>query len=136
MNTDFLDAHQRHWKDAESLFIAKRWANADHLYGLAAECGLKRLVCAFGMPVDAAGNPRESADRMHANNIWVRYGTYRRGSVGAEYGLPIENPFANWDVSDRYARQSDFDQPRAEAHQQGAQRVCDLIAKARLAGLL
>ena len=31
MKADFLDAHNRHWKDAELLFNAKRWANADHL---------------------------------------------------------------------------------------------------------
>jgi len=40
---DFLDAHERHWEDAELLFGNRRWANADHLYGLAAECGLKAL---------------------------------------------------------------------------------------------
>jgi hypothetical protein len=40
MNADFLDAHYRHWQDAELLFGRGRLANADHLYGLAAECGL------------------------------------------------------------------------------------------------
>lgn len=58
MNPDFLDAHDRHWNDAEYLFAALRWANADHLYGLSAECGLKRLMIAFGMPVTTSGNPQ------------------------------------------------------------------------------
>ena len=31
---DFFDASQRHWDDAQSLYVAQRWANADHLYGL------------------------------------------------------------------------------------------------------
>ena len=44
MKADFLDAHQRHWDDAEHLLQAQRWANADHLYGFAAECGLKAVV--------------------------------------------------------------------------------------------
>lgn len=136
MNTDFLDAHQRHWDDAERLFTAQRWANADHLYGVAAECGLKRLMREFGMPVNAAGSPSEKPDHTHADCIWARYGTYLSGIVGAEYGLPDENPFSNWNVSDRYAHQSGFDQLRAMAHQQGARRVCDLIAKARREGLL
>lgn len=26
MTTDFLDAHKRHWEDAELLFTAARWA--------------------------------------------------------------------------------------------------------------
>lgn len=34
MLQDFLDAHQRHWSDAEPLFEAARWAGADHLYGI------------------------------------------------------------------------------------------------------
>ncbi|WHF34964.1 hypothetical protein [Aeromonas salmonicida] len=47
MQADFLDAHARHWDDAESLLQAQRWANADHLYGMAAECGLKQLMRVF-----------------------------------------------------------------------------------------
>lgn len=42
--SDFFNAHQRHWKDAELLYKEKRWANADHLYGLSAECGLKAVM--------------------------------------------------------------------------------------------
>ena len=49
MNTDFLDAHKRHWADAELLYNEDRWANADHLYGMAAECGLKRLILLFAL---------------------------------------------------------------------------------------
>jgi len=41
MSIDFLDPHDRHWEDGERLFGVSRWANADHLYGLSAECGLK-----------------------------------------------------------------------------------------------
>ena len=41
MKADFLDAHQRHWDDAERLLQAQRWANADHLYGMAADLKVK-----------------------------------------------------------------------------------------------
>lgn len=50
MEPDFLDAHERHWNDAELLFGAKRPANADRSYRVAAESGLKGLMQAFGMP--------------------------------------------------------------------------------------
>lgn len=137
MNTDFLDAHKRHWDDAERLFTAQRWANADHLYGMAAECGLKRLMLEFGMPVDAAGSPNEKSDRTHVNSIWARYESYRSGNVaGAKYGLAAGNPFDNWHVSDRYAHQHSFNQPSTRAHQQGAQQVRKLITKAQREGLL
>ena len=42
-------ALQRHWEDAELLFSEKRLANADHLYGFSAECGLKAVMEALGM---------------------------------------------------------------------------------------
>lgn len=44
LGTDFVDAHERHWRDAELLWQHQRWANADQLYGLSAECGLKALM--------------------------------------------------------------------------------------------
>lgn len=137
MQSDFLDAHQRHWDDAESLCQAERWANADHLYGVATECGLKRLMIAFGMVTDPTGKPSGQADQKHANKIWARFETYRSGRVaGTDYVLPSANPFSDWDVSDRYAHQSNFDRARAEGHQAGAKIVCDLVKKAQLDGTI
>jgi hypothetical protein len=139
MQSDFLDAHNRHLKDAEHLFTANRWANADHLYGLATECGLKQLMLAFGMPFDTNRDiPQERADRQHANGIWNRYESYRRGHLqGARYALPTtSNPFVNWDVSQRYANQSHFDRTRTEPHRTATKQVQTLISKAQREGLL
>lgn len=138
MQADFLDAHERHWDDAERLFQAQRWANADHLYGMAVECGLKRLMLAFGMPYDTAQNrPDKEKDRKHANAIWARFESYRCGHHrGTGYVLAGANPFDDWDVSQRYAHQSNFDQARVESHQAGAQAVCCLIKKAQREGLI
>jgi hypothetical protein len=137
MQSDFLDAHARHWDDAESLYLSERWANADHLYGIAAECGLKRLMMRFGMEVDEeTGRPTDSKDRKHVNGAWERFESYRRGKEeGTRYVLP-SNPFCAWDVSDRYAHQSNFDRSRAQSHQAGARIVRELIKKAQLEGLI
>ncbi len=138
MQSDFLDAHERHWEDAERLFQASRWANADHLYGFAAECGLKRLMLAFGMPFDTAKDrPAKESDRKHADGIWARFEAYRCGHHrGPGYVLPASNPFGDWNVSQRYAHQSQFDQARAQGHQSGAASVRELVKKARREGLL
>ncbi|MDM7457165.1 MAG: hypothetical protein P3W97_007935 [Tepidimonas sp.] len=138
MQADFLDAHERHWTDAEGLFQTGRWANADHLYGVAAECGLKRLMLAFGMPYDSTRDrPAEGRDQVHANKIWDRYESYRCGHhQGAAYALSTPNPFSDWDVAQRYAHQSNFDQARTQAHQSGASVVRALIKKAQKDGLL
>jgi hypothetical protein len=138
VKADFLDAHDRHWDDAECLLQAQRWANADHLYGMAAECGLKRLMQQFSMSVDAGtGSPVDRNDWKHANNIWERFESYRSGhKQGSGYVLPLTNPFLDWDVSDRYAAQSNFNQARAQRHQAGTTVIRELIKKARREGLL
>lgn len=138
MQADFLDAHERHWSDAERLFAAGRYANADHLYGMAAECGLKRLMVNFGMAVNpATGSPVVREDKSHANHVWARFESYRSGKVeGVDYGLPAPNPFDNWDASDRYAHQSNFNQASVQLHQAGAAAIRELIKKAQREGLL
>lgn len=139
MQADFLDAHQRHWDDAERLFQAQRWANADHLHGVAAECGLKRLMLTFGMPFETAKDrPSSEKDRKHINAIWIRFESYRSGHPqGAGYVLSAPaNPFNDWDVSQRYEQQSNFTETRAKSHQAGAKVVCELIKKAQREGLI
>lgn len=138
MKADFLDAHKRHWTDAETLFASGRYANADHLYAMATECGLKRLMVAFGMDVNpSTGSPEERDDREHADKIWVRFETYRCGHVnGTNYGLPTLNPFNKWKVSDRYVHQSNFNLASVQPHQEGAAAICELIKKAQREGLV
>jgi hypothetical protein len=138
MQVDFLDAHARHWADAETLFNGQRFANADHLFGVSAECGLKKMMLVFGMPYDQAKDfPSDAKDRKHINDIWMRFESYRCGyASGAGYLLPATNPFHDWDISQRYAHQSGFDQIRAQSHQSGAQIVCALIKKAKIEGIL
>jgi hypothetical protein len=138
VQADFLDAHQRHFDDAERLFRSGRLANADQLYGIASECGLKRLMVAFGMAVDADGAPTDfKKDRKHVDAIWARYETYRsRHQPGTGYLLPTSDPFGDWDVSQRYAHQGNFDVARVLPHKAAAQIVCELIKKAQLEGLI
>jgi len=138
MKADFLDALDRHWLDAELLHGNERWANADHLYGFAAESGLKGLMLEFGMPIDETKDiPSNEKDRKHADAIWARYESYRSGHhKGADYLLPEPNPFDNWRASDRYASQSQFDQVHVTPHRRGAELVRELVKKANLEGLL
>ncbi|AVS94706.1 SAM-dependent methyltransferase [Paracidovorax avenae] len=138
MNSDFHDAHHRHWHDAELLSQSTRWANADHLYGLAAECGLKKLMLAFGMPFDAAKDrPSQKNDQRHADGIWARYEAYRSGHTkGTGYVLSASNPFHDWEISQRYINQNNFDQNRANPHRNGAEQVRRLVRKAEMEGWL
>lgn len=138
MNTDFLDAHHRHLQDADLLFNVSRLANADHLYGMATECGLKRLMIAFGMKIRATdGAPREREDREHADKVWIRYETYRSGHLqGVQYGLPANSPFVDWNVSQRYEPIERFYYARVEPHHTAAHTVHTLVKNAEMAGLV
>ena len=134
MQPDFYDAHLRHLADAELLFNIQRWPNADHLYGLATECGLKSLMKFCGMPVKSTGKPLNTADAVHAPQIWARYESYRSRRLGAQYQIPPKNPFQNWNVAQRYAHSGYFNQNHVQAHRDGARIVNSLISQAILDG--
>lgn len=138
MNTDFLDAHHRHLRDADSLFSASRLANADHLYGMAAECGLKQLMIAFGMETDNTGAPKNrGSDWIHAEKVWTRYETYRSGHIqGVQYGLPPSNPFEDWKAEQRYAQERCFDHARVQPHRTAAHTVRGLVKNAEKGGFV
>ncbi|ATO35439.1 hypothetical protein DZA65_04384 [Dickeya dianthicola] len=138
MATDFEDACERHWQDAEILFHLGRWANADHLYGFSAESGLKKLMQEFGMPFDTNRDmPSERHDQKHIDAIWSRYDAYRSGRYpGAEYLLSSLNPFDNWKASQRYSNQQQFTQIVAEKHRNGARQVQNILKQAKTDGAI
>ncbi|MDR1004684.1 MAG: hypothetical protein LBL97_06745 [Prevotellaceae bacterium] len=125
MNTDFYDAFLRHWEDAEYLFQGNRMPNADQLYGYSAECGLKALMKAFGMPAQLP-----TQDRVHLPDTWVRYAAYQSGANAPAYTLPSSNPFGNWDISNRYAHRSSINQNDVQRHQQAVISIKRLINRA------
>ena len=137
MNEDFLDAHMRHWTDAELLYAAQRWANADHLYGISAECGLKGLTETFKNGPLAGKERRHIMEANKPETAWDVFEAYRSGHAqGAKFLLPSINPFNDWDVGQRYANQNHFNQARVDAHRLGAEQVGALVKRADAEGLL
>lgn len=137
MSTDFLDAHKRHMLDGETLFHASRIANADQLFGVAVECGLKRLMIRFGMVVKPDGSPTERDDRQHANKLWSRYETYRSAYSNAyAYILPSQNPYEDWSIEQRYVDSADILLSTVEKHREAANKVAALVKKAQLEGVI
>lgn len=96
-----------------------------------------RLSAGLVVVDPATGIPTDRKDRVHANGLWARFESYRSGHVLATgYALPPSSPFDDWDVSHRYAHQSNFNFVRAGLHRLGALAVCQLIKKAQMEGLL
>jgi len=134
--TDYLDAMKRHWEDAELFWNQepKRLANADQLYGLVAECGLKALMTKLvhGYFDHNRGRPSYRDDLVHADGIWERYMNYSQGGAAALYALPTDdiNPFEQWEIDDRYANRMHFDHTRVKGHRDAAITVKELVDKA------
>ena len=136
MPIDFLDAMERHWQDAQLLGSPeqRRLANADHLYGMAAECGLKALMAKKGMDLENNDTDKKKY-KKHINATWAHFSDFREGTL-ATYALTSNNPFDDWLVDQRYAAEANFDTARVDKHKTGAQQVYDLVVRAKNEGLL
>lgn len=132
---DFVDAHRRCLEDAELLFENSRWATADHLYGLSAECGLKAVMKGLGMRVDARGAPVDAQFRKHVRELWSEFGHFVMGRDKPDYVL-AGDPFANWSIHDRYANRRRFANEDVAPHRQATFRVRRLIQRAGRDGVL
>ena len=133
---DFVDAHRRHWEDAELLFDDARWASADQMYGFSAECGLKAVMKALGMPVDATGTPEERKHRQHVQDLWPVFRTFARGHGGARHlhRLPKDDPFGDWSHHDRYAHRRHWEKANLGRHRAAARGVRNMVQLARQDG--
>ena len=130
--TDFTDAHRRNWSDAELLFKHARWANADQLYGFSAECGLKAVMKALGMPVQTTGIPKKQEHRKHIQEIWPTFATFAQGRSGARYlgMLSSGTPFADWSHHNRYANRSHVRKTDVQPHRTAARQVREMVRRA------
>ena len=131
---DYADAHRRHWEGAELLFKNSHWANADYLYGLSAECGLKAIMRKLGMKVDAKGRPEELRYRKHMPDLWSIFENFARRHSGATYLTMLENSalFKDWWIGNRYAKQSCFECANVAPHRDAADQVSKAVEHAKL----
>jgi hypothetical protein len=114
------------------LFKKERWANADHLYGFSAECGLKALILASGIKWNAGSDEPENKNERsrffkHINELWAEYNSFIDGKLAAQYVIQSENPFSNWDASDRYANENEFTPECVQQHQIAAKSIRKLV---------
>jgi len=80
MKADFKNAYDRHQKDAEILFDKKRYANADQLYGLAAECALKAVMVGLDPALaNQDGDLVNQGDKKHIDKLWGHFRFFLSG---------------------------------------------------------
>lgn len=104
----FAHAARRHFEDASLLRHQHRLANADHLAGVAAECGLKAILVAYLGGTLKKGKPKhpEQPDKIfaHLPMLWSDLASTVQGRTASEFAMLLsgENPFASWDMAERY----------------------------------
>jgi hypothetical protein len=139
MQPDYRDAAERHWEDADDLMSNNRIANADHLFGLSAECGTKAVMQGLGMALNPDGVPVDKQHRVHINVLWDEFVTFAQNRGGARYALHIAatpNPFDDWDVAQRYCHRSRITKAIATRHQRGARTAMQILSEAILDGVV
>ncbi|WP_300809074.1 hypothetical protein [uncultured Desulfovibrio sp.] len=137
MSTDFYDAFSRHDADADLLLENGRWANADHHYGLAAECALKALLLQQGIPPNNGDMPsgrQYRPYRTHINHLWDSYQNFMQ--TRNDYPIPADNPFQDWDISQRYASKTDITEQAARSHAAAVGTLKNIIKQAIFDGVL
>lgn len=122
MSTDFRDASTRHFEDAEILLAQTRAANADHLFGLSAECSLKAVMLALGMAVNTDGAPADRGHKVHMPELWAAFQSFAQGRLASRYLEPLDkaNPFSDWAVDQRYWARAAITPPAPSSHMTAA----------------
>lgn len=122
MSTDFRDAAIRHYIDAGNLLASARYANADHLFGLSAECSLKAVMVGLGMQVTRRGAPKDRAHKVHIPELWMAFQSFAEGRLASRYleALAHLNPFDDWSVDQRYWGSRAIKEQCADSHGIGA----------------
>jgi hypothetical protein len=139
MTTDYSDAGARHWDDANHLLMDNRLASADHLLGLSAECSFKAVMLGLGMVIDQYGAPVDKCYRVHINKLWDEFITFSDNRSGAQYTKDMKNgsnPFADWNISQRYGHRTDITLNRVEAHKSAAEIAKAVLDAAILDGVV
>jgi hypothetical protein len=125
---NFSEAAGRHWEDAFLLEASRRLANADQLYGFAAECALKAIMMILGATSTAEGDLAEPRHRKHIDELWSEYQLFASGRRGARYLSPLagfgQNPFADWNARQRYFADTALPSGAALAQHSKACRAC------------
>lgn len=136
---DYADAARRHWDDGCFLLADNRLANADHLFGLAAECALKAVMLPLGMELKSSGIPKDRRHN-HIDQLWDEFGAFVSSRGGARYGALLsahQNPFAgSWKVDQRYDSRAGFTPAAVASHQQGARTAKCCLDAAVLDGVI
>lgn len=120
---NYTDAALRHWQDANILEEKRSLENADHLFGLAAECAIKSVLIKF--PSFINDGKLNVYYKQHINILWgrVNHQSYHRAYPKLAAFLKGSHDFDDWDVEQRYFSNGHLTAERLAIHKEATRRV-------------
>lgn len=135
MRVDFKNAARRHFADAQLLEQSNRLANADHLYGISAECALKAIIVeenpAAVHPISGEFIDKDYWLHFKSTNskrdLWQVFSVGFAGRLAAHNPLPSSNPFSDWEIDQRYWADNCFSHVNIIQHSQGCRELQQML---------
>ena len=125
---DFGGAAVRHYRDGDLLQRNARMANADQLFGFAAECGIK---CALATVLGLAGRGGlQSRYKEHIETLWdlaAIQSTQKRYPCLYAVLTGLQNPFADWSTDQRYGPDDVTSESAVGNHRTAAGRILGAV---------
>jgi len=138
---DFYGAGRRHYQDAELLMNNSRIPNAGHLFGFAAECGIKALLVSHGLSTDPTtgdlAETRSHKYKTHVNVLINNVQTFPNSPGYSKYlgMMPNLRAFSNWDTAHRYYDELSIPASLLDWHV-AAKEVITMLDQAKLDGVI
>lgn len=120
---NYAEAALRHWKDAKLLEEENRVENADHHYGFAAECAIKKAL--ITLPAFSIIGVLEKTYKEHINILWGRVNnqSLQKSYPALSAYLKSAHPFSEWHVKQRYAADGEISKVAMDLHKKSASRL-------------
>lgn len=133
MPEDYAAAAVRHFSDGSLLENNRSVANADQLFGFAAECAVKFALAE--LPGFLDGDVLRQEYKKHINDLWdlVPVQSLQRRYPELMALLKIKGPFASWSTTQRYGPDGVVADQDLERHREVARRA---LGSVRLLGTL
>lgn len=115
----------RHWSDGDHLFLDGRVDNADHLFGISAECAIKWKL----MP-QLSGEATVKAMKVHVNVLWRKALIHLKGRQSLRLLSTLkscDDPFSDWHIDQRYQASGQVIPETAERHRNACRRVMGAV---------
>ncbi len=120
MTEEYAVAAMRHYRDARSLQAERRSANADQLFGFAAECAIKKVLA------ELPGFGQLPPPRKHVNELWPSVHVHRiprRYANLVRVLKQLPHAFSDWSTDQRYGADDIVSQAAVDRHHNAAKRV-------------